>query len=65
MHVTAREFLDKYRCLAVHDPEPLPSDEKQAAAKILRSLNLPETEWQMGKSKVCVHRELFAVFSLI
>jgi myosin-7 len=59
VHVTAREFLDKYSCLAAHDPEPLPSDEKQAAAKILRSLNLPETEWQMGKTKVFLRNTVF------
>jgi len=59
VHVPAREFLDKYRCLAAKDPEPLPSDEKRAAAKILRSLKLPETEWQIGKSKVFLRNSVF------
>ena len=59
VHVPAREFLAKYRCLAAKDPEPLPSDDKKAAAKILRSLNLPETEWQIGKTKVFLRISVF------
>ena len=48
----AKDFLGKYSCLAAKDPTPLPADPKQAVASILRSLNLPETEWQIGKTKV-------------
>ena len=59
VHVPAREFLNKYKCLAAKDPEPLPSDEREAAAKILRSLKLPETEWQMGKSKIFLRISVF------
>lgn len=59
MHVPAREFLEKYRCLADKDPQPLPSDDKRAAAKILRSLQLPETEWQIGKTKVFLKNSVF------
>ena len=59
VHVPAKEFLAKYRCLAAKDPEPLPLDDKKAAAKILRSLNLPETEWQIGKSKVFLRISVF------
>lgn len=59
VHVPAREFLSKYRCLAAKDPEPLPADDKQAAAKILKSLNLPETEWQIGKKKVFLRISVF------
>lgn len=59
IHVPAREFLNKYQCLAAKDPEPLPSNEKMAAAKILRSLNLPETEWQIGKSKIFLRISVF------
>lgn len=51
MHVTARDFLETYRCLAVKDPEPLPDDSKMAVRKILKSFKLPETEWQIGKTK--------------
>lgn len=59
VHVPAREFLNKYQCLAAKDPEPLPSDEKRAAAKILRSLKLPETEWQIGKTKIFLRISVF------
>ena len=59
VHVSAKEFLSKYRCLAAKDPDPLPSDEKKAAAKILRSLNLPETEWQIGRSKIFLRISVF------
>ena len=59
VHVPAKEFLAKYRCLAAKDPEPLPADDKKAAAKILRSLNLPETEWQIGKNKVFLRISVF------
>ena len=59
IHVPASEFLSKYRCLAAKDPEPLPEDNKKAAAKILRSLNLPETEWQIGKTKIFLRISVF------
>ena len=48
----AKDFLAKYSCLAAKDPTPLPTDPKQAVASIMRSLHLPETEWQIGKTKV-------------
>ena len=59
VHVPANEFLSKYRCLAAKDPEPLPADDKLAVAKILRSFNLPETEWQIGKTKVFLRISVF------
>ena len=59
VHVPAKEFLNKYRCLAADDPEPLPSNEKKAVAKILKSMNLPETEWQIGRSKVFLRMSVF------
>jgi len=59
VHVSATEFLSKYRCLAAKDRDPLPADEKKAAAKILHSLNLPETEWQIGRSKIFLRISVF------
>lgn len=59
VHVPASEFLDKYRCLAAKDPEPLPADDKKAVARILRSLKLPETEWQIGKRKIFLRNTVF------
>lgn len=55
----AKDFLDKYRCLAANDPTPLPSDNKEAAKRILRSLNLPETEWQIGRTQVFLRVSVF------
>ena len=45
--------------MASKDPTPLPKDEKQAAARILRSMKLPETEWQIGKTKVFLRQTVF------
>ncbi len=59
VHVSAKEFLSKYQCLAAKDRDPLPADEKKAAAKILQSLNLPETEWQIGRSKIFLRISVF------
>ena len=59
MHVRAKEFLVKYRCLAQNDPNPLPSNEKMAVAQILKSLKIPETEWQIGKTKVFLRHTVF------
>ncbi len=57
VHVPAREFLNKYSCLATKDP--LPADDKKAAALILTSLKLPSTEWQIGKSQVFLRNSVF------
>ncbi|XP_065184924.1 unconventional myosin heavy chain 6-like [Sycon ciliatum] len=57
VHVPASSFLDKYRCLAVNDT--LPSDEKKAVAHILKSLKVPETEWQIGKTMVFLRNSVF------
>ena len=58
VHVTAKEFLDKYRCLA-DDRNPLPKDSRQAVAQIMNSLKVPETEWQIGKTKVFLRHTVF------
>lgn len=59
VHVPAREFLAKYHCLATWERDLRPSDEKQAAARILQSLGVPDTEWQIGKSKVFLRNSVF------
>ncbi len=59
MHVPARDFLDKYRCLAVNDPIPLPRNDKEAAKRILRSLDVPDTEWQIGHTQVFLRMSVF------
>lgn len=59
VHVPAKEFLSKYRCLADNDKDPLPANEKLATAKILKSLHVPDTEWQLGKTKVFLRLSVF------
>ena len=59
VHVPAKEFLAKYRCLASSDPGDLPADRKQAVVRILTSLKVPETEWQVGKTKVFLRHTVF------
>lgn len=58
VHVPAKDFLSKYRCLADKDTS-LPKDDKAAAAYILRSLGLAETEWQVGKTRVFLRNSVF------
>jgi hypothetical protein len=59
VHVPAREFLAKYQCLASGGRDSLPPDPKQAARVILSSLKVPETEWQVGKTKVFLRHTVF------
>ena len=56
--MAAKDFLKKYRCLADKDAS-LPQEDKAAAAYILRSLALPETEWQVGKTRVFLRNSVF------
>jgi myosin-7 len=58
VHVPAKEFLDKYMCLAGKDAN-LPKDERLAVIHIIRSLKIPETEWQIGKTKVFLRHTVF------
>lgn len=51
--------MEKYRCLAQNDPNLLPGDDKQAVAYILKSLKVPETEWQIGKTKIFLRNSVF------
>ena len=56
--MAAKDFLKKYRCLADKDTS-LPQDDKAAAMYILKSLALPETEWQVGKTRVFLRNSVF------
>ena len=51
--------MAKYQCLASGDRDSLPPDPKQAARVILSSLKVPETEWQVGKTKVFLRHTVF------
>lgn len=57
--MTAKEFLSKYRCLAEINRSPLSEDSRQAVAHIMQSLKVPETEWQIGKTKVFLRHTVF------
>ena len=59
MHVPAKEFMDKYRCLASANPSSLATSHKQGVVQILTSLKVPETEWQVGKTKVFLRHTVF------
>ena len=59
MHVPAKEFLDKYQCLAVGDRNSLSADRNLAVKQILTSLKVPDTEWQVGKTKVFLRHTVF------
>ena len=51
--------MAKYQCLASDSRDALPVDAKQAARVILTSLKVPETEWQVGKTKVFLRHTVF------
>ena len=59
MHVPASSFLDKYRCLAILLDITLPRDSREATRTILKALKLPETEWQIGRTKVFLRNTVF------
>lgn len=59
VHVPAKEFLANYQCLASGGRSSLPADPKSAARVILSSLKVPETEWQVGKTKVFLRHTIF------
>ena len=56
VHVRAKDFLDKYSCLA---QGKLPSNGKMAVSHIMHALKVPETEWQIGKTKVFLRYTVF------
>ncbi|KAL8585216.1 hypothetical protein ACOMHN_013231 [Nucella lapillus] len=57
VHVPNDTFLGKYGILLSQDWRNL--DARQAAITILKTLNLPPTEWQVGKTKVFMRNNVF------
>jgi myosin heavy subunit len=53
IHVPAEKFVEKYHSLATLMRQKLSTDPKQAVAEIMRFIKAPDTEWQIGKTKVC------------
>ncbi len=52
MHVPAQKFVEKYHSVAAFMRERLSADHKEAVRQIMRFIKAPETEWQIGKTKV-------------
>ncbi len=52
VHVPAEKFLEKYSGLRTLMKERLSSDYKEAVVQIMKFIRAPETEWQIGKTKV-------------
>lgn len=50
VHMAFLEFIHRYRCLL--KKSKIPADPQIAVKFVLQTLNMPEMEWQIGKSKV-------------
>ncbi|XP_020707671.2 myosin-I heavy chain isoform X1 [Athalia rosae] len=50
IHMPFVDFLSRYRCL--DKGRPGFSDEKEAVRRLIRGQGIPETEWQIGRTKV-------------
>ncbi|KAG8194585.1 hypothetical protein JTE90_013323 [Oedothorax gibbosus] len=57
IHTTFKEFLLRYRCLVRHTK--LPDDPVQAVRTILSMKNFPNTEWQVGKTKIFLRGSIY------
>lgn len=53
IHVPAERFVEKYHGMSAIMGERLSPNSKEAVAQIMRFIKAPETEWQIGKTKVC------------
>ncbi|XP_060082957.1 myosin-I heavy chain-like [Ylistrum balloti] len=57
VHVPVETFLEKYGCLLKKQANP--EDPRIQVKNILNVLNLPSTEWQVGKSQVFMRNSVF------
>ncbi|KAF7991609.1 hypothetical protein HCN44_008980 [Aphidius gifuensis] len=51
IHMPFSEFVARYRCL-VKGRTMLPKDDREATRCLIRSQGIPDTEWQIGRTKV-------------
>ncbi|XP_074104086.1 unconventional myosin 81F isoform X2 [Cotesia typhae] len=51
VHMPFHDFVARYRCL-VKGHTMLPRDDKEATKCLIKVQGIPETEWQIGKTKV-------------
>lgn len=55
VHMSFDEFVNKYQCLTRHK---INQSSKEQCLSVIRELNVPETEWQLGKSKVFLRNKV-------
>lgn len=65
VHISFIDFIQRYYCLANKTTKLstlMSTEPTQAVMQIMQTMNLPATEWQIGKSKVflrrCVHEPI-------
>ncbi|XP_014299104.1 myosin-I heavy chain isoform X1 [Microplitis demolitor] len=51
VHMPFHDFVARYRCL-VKGRTMLPRDDKEATRCLIKAQGIPETEWQLGRTKV-------------
>ncbi|XP_071518394.1 unconventional myosin-VIIa [Panulirus ornatus] len=56
IHMTFDDFINRYFCLIKMRRYP---DIKQHVCEIMKCLNLPPKEWQVGKSKVFIRQKVY------
>jgi len=59
VHVPAEVFVAKYRAMAQVMGKKLSNDPKKACVEILTFIKAPETEWQIGKTKIFLRNSVF------
>lgn len=59
VHVKAEHFVEKYNGMARVMGKALSSDPRQAVREIMTFINAPQTEWQIGKTKVFLRTSVF------
>lgn len=52
IHLTFEDFIVKYRCLTLSKRLKCDSDLKELVIMVIKELNVPFSEWQIGKTKV-------------
>ncbi|XP_076313801.1 unconventional myosin-VIIa-like isoform X2 [Tachypleus tridentatus] len=57
VHFPFSDFIQNYRCLV--SKVVLSKDPQEAVATILKSLRMPEMEWQIGKTKVFLRNSVY------
>lgn len=55
IHLPFADFVSRYRCIEKRR-FALPKDEKDAVRALIRTKNVPATEWQIGKNKVFLRK---------